>query len=106
MREYKDELDHLECCQISFPPNEFLIFRTHCGYHIIEIHNNMNECIEQCEKCTMTTCNIRNEIFLYLQITNSFVICYLEQISYPSIPKMAYIHDGLRVKLIRDYFSF
>lgn len=34
---------HLERCQIFFPPDKLLILWTHRRYHVVEIHNNMNE---------------------------------------------------------------
>lgn len=47
---------HLESGKVFFPPDIFLIFGSHGGYHIIKVHHNMYESIQQGEKCTMTTC--------------------------------------------------
>lgn len=43
MAEDENELHHLECGQMLLPPNVFLVFRAHCGDHVIEIHDNVHE---------------------------------------------------------------
>lgn len=50
MDEDGNELHHLECCQILLPPNEFLVFWSHGGDHVVEIHDNVNERIQHSEK--------------------------------------------------------
>ena len=45
-----DELNHLECGEVFFPPNEFLVLRTHGGHHVVKVHDDVDEGVEQTEK--------------------------------------------------------
>lgn len=45
-----DELNHLECGEVFFPPNEFLVLRAHGGHHVVEVHDDVDEGVEQTEK--------------------------------------------------------
>lgn len=48
--------NNLERCEVLLPPDVFLIFRAHCRDHVVKVHNNMNERIQQSEEGTMATC--------------------------------------------------
>lgn len=50
-----DKLHHLESSKIFLPPDELLVLRTHGGYHVVKIHDDMDKSIEQSEKCRVTT---------------------------------------------------
>lgn len=45
----------MQSSQILFPPQIFLILRTHSREHIVGVHNNMYKGIEQTEEGTVTT---------------------------------------------------
>lgn len=47
---------HLEGGQILLPPDVLLVFGTHCCYHIVEVHDYVNEGVEQSEECAVATC--------------------------------------------------
>lgn len=46
MCENGDKLYHLEGGEVFLPPNEFLVFGTHGGDHVVEIHDNVYEAVE------------------------------------------------------------
>lgn len=46
---------HLEGGNVFLPPNVFLVLRAHRGHHVVEVHDHMHECIQQCEECAVTT---------------------------------------------------
>ena len=41
---------HLECGEVLFPPNKFLVLRTHGGHHVVKVHDNVDEGVEQTKK--------------------------------------------------------
>lgn len=41
---------HLECSEILLPPNVFLVFGSHRRHHVIEVHNDVHERVEQREE--------------------------------------------------------
>lgn len=51
-----DELGHLERGEVLLPPDELLVLRAHCRYHVVEVHHDVDECVEQREEGTVTTC--------------------------------------------------
>lgn len=55
VRENGDELQHLEGREVLLPPDELLVFGTHGGHHVVEVHDYVHEGIEQCEEGTMAT---------------------------------------------------
>lgn len=55
MREYRDELHHLKRSQVFLPPDVFLIFGTHRRHHVVEIHYDVYESVEQSEEGAVTT---------------------------------------------------
>jgi hypothetical protein len=46
-----DELNHLENSQVFFPPEKFLHLWSDGGHHVICVHNNVNEGVEEEEEC-------------------------------------------------------
>jgi len=49
-----DELDHLEGGEVFLPPDELLVLGSHGSNHVIEVHDNMHECVEQAEEGGMS----------------------------------------------------
>ena len=45
---------HLESGEVFFPPNEFLILWTHGGHHVVKVHDDVDEGVEQTEKGRVT----------------------------------------------------
>jgi hypothetical protein len=45
-----NELHHLKHSQVLFPPQVLLHVRTACSEHVIEIHDDVNECVDESEK--------------------------------------------------------
>jgi len=50
----KDELEHLQSCQISLPPEILLDLWSTCSQEIIEIHGCVNSSVDECEEATVT----------------------------------------------------
>ena len=46
---------HLEGGQVFLPPNELLVLWTHGSHHVVEVHDNVDEGVEESEKCRMAT---------------------------------------------------
>lgn len=47
---------HLECGEVFLPPDELLVFRSHCGDHIVEVHDDMHERVEHGKEGTVAAC--------------------------------------------------
>lgn len=47
MGENSYELDHLERCQMLLPPEVLLVLGSHCRHHVVEVHDDMNEGVEE-----------------------------------------------------------
>ena len=57
MKEYKNKLNHLHCCQVSLPPEVFLhTWSTGCQ-EVIQIHDTMNTRVQEWSKSTLSTTN-------------------------------------------------
>lgn len=41
---------HLKSGEIFLPPNEFLVLRAHGSHHVVKVHDDVDECIEQTEE--------------------------------------------------------
>lgn len=50
-----DELNHLKSGEIFLPPNEFLVLWSHGGHHVVEIHDDVDESVEQTEESRVAT---------------------------------------------------
>lgn len=48
------ELDHLKDGQIFFPPKIFLHRWSHGSQHVVCVHDNMHECVQEAKECAMT----------------------------------------------------
>lgn len=49
-----DELDHLESGEVFLPPDVLLVLGSHSGHHVIEVHDDVNESVEQAEESRVT----------------------------------------------------
>jgi hypothetical protein len=49
-----DRTYHLESGEVFFPPNEFLVLRAHGGHHVVEVHDDVDEGVEQTEEGRVT----------------------------------------------------
>lgn len=49
------ELDHLEGGQVLLPPNVLLVLGTHGSDHVIEVHHNVYEGVEQRKESAVAT---------------------------------------------------
>lgn len=47
---------HLECGQIFLPPDVLLVFGSHRGHHVIEVHDDVDERVQHSEKGTVAAC--------------------------------------------------
>jgi len=45
-----DELDHLESGEVFLPPDVLLVLGSHGGHHVVEVHDDVNERVEQSEE--------------------------------------------------------
>lgn len=45
MNHYQHELNHLKDSQVFLPPQIFLHFWSHCGQHIVRVHNDVNKSV-------------------------------------------------------------
>ena len=45
---------HLEGGEVFLPPDELLVLGSHGSNHVIEVHDNMHECVEQAEEGGMS----------------------------------------------------
>lgn len=50
-----DKLDHLERGQVFLPPDVLLVFRPHGGHHVVEVHDDVNECVQESEERAVAT---------------------------------------------------
>ena len=55
MNEEDDELNHLKPSEILFPPKVRLHLRSKSSKKVVQIHDNMNESIQESRKGGMTT---------------------------------------------------
>ncbi len=46
---------HLESSKVFLPPNELLVLGTHGGHHVVKVHDNVDEGVEQTEKGGVAT---------------------------------------------------
>lgn len=44
----------MEDGEVFLPPDEFSVFGSHGGHHVIEIHNYVNGAVEECEERRVT----------------------------------------------------
>lgn len=49
------KLNHLESGQVLLPPDVLLIFRAHGGNHVIEVHDDVDERVQESKECAVTT---------------------------------------------------
>ena len=49
------ELNHLQVCHVSLPPNILLIFWSQRSHHVVEIHEKVYKSVAKAKKCCMTT---------------------------------------------------
>jgi len=49
-----DELDHLEGGEVFLPPDELLVLGSHGGDHVIKVHDDVDERVEQAEEGRVT----------------------------------------------------
>lgn len=47
---------HLQSGQVLLPPEVFLVLRTHGGEHVVGVHHDVDEGVEQAEEGAVTTC--------------------------------------------------
>lgn len=45
----------MESSEIFLPPDKLLVLGTHGGYHVVEIHDNVDKSVEQSKECRVTT---------------------------------------------------
>lgn len=55
---------HLEGCEVFLPPDILLILRTHGSHHVVKVHYDVNERVEQSEESAVTTCHKINTYIL------------------------------------------
>ena len=46
---------HLESGEVLLPPNVLLVLRTHGSHHVVKVHDNVDESVEQTEKGRVAT---------------------------------------------------
>lgn len=54
MCENGNELNHLKGCEILLPPDVFLVFGSQRCNHVVEVHDNVNKCIQHGEECAVS----------------------------------------------------
>lgn len=53
VQHHQDELHHLDEGQVLLPPQILLHFGSHGGQHIVGVHQNVDECVEEAEERAM-----------------------------------------------------
>lgn len=56
VRMYMQDTYDLQFSHILLPPQIFGVFWSHRGHHIVEIHADMHEIVEQIGECCIATC--------------------------------------------------
>ena len=65
-----DELDHLEGGHVLLPPDVLLVLRSHRGQHVVGVHEDVDESVEQAEESCMAA---RDELWETSKIDVVFV---------------------------------
>lgn len=51
----QNKLYHLHDCQIFLPPQITLYFGSHCGQHVVGVHEDVHEGVQEPKECRMST---------------------------------------------------
>lgn len=51
----------MEWGKILLPPDVFLVFRSHRWYHVVEVHNDVYETVEQRKESTVTAYEMKKK---------------------------------------------
>lgn len=61
MDEDGNKLNHLETGQVFLPPDVLLIFWAHSCHHVVEVHDDVHECVQESKECTVASCDYKIE---------------------------------------------
>lgn len=72
VEQHKTELDELDPCHVLLPPQVLLVFGSHGGQHVVEVHDYVHEGVEETNNNALFTWNIQRLIRVLVYFGGAF----------------------------------